>query len=515
VDDSPQTYSFDIATPAAGKQASLFQSVGKLLRVRSALQPGERVVVGVSGGADSTALALILSQLRDRESFGLDLHFAHFNHQLRTEAEAEADAQFVRSLAAGLNIPFSSEAADVRSFARLKHLSLEDAARRLRYAFLGREAQRIGATAVAVGHTADDQAETVLLHLIRGAGMRGLRGMTLRTAWPFGKGPDLVRPLLNLRRSDTEFYCRKSGMVPRTDPTNLATDVARNRVRHLVMPAMREVNPRVGEALSRLATSLEADLDYLERQAALVWNALAAGGKRSVEFTREGLQRLEPALAVRLISRAAQEAGGHEATPSHEHLQRALDLVRSDRARWRLSFPGGVTVSGRSDITRVGLGNPPRGAGLAATALEVPGAVDVNGWAIRATCESAFAEPADDPHELLLSSGTVRGRLVVRSRRNGDRMRPLGLGGTKKVQDILVDRKVPAEERDQVPLICDDEGILWIVGHCVDERAVVTLASGGVIRLAVRRLKRRGASARIKGRARGSKPHSGGRRRAL
>ena len=172
------------------------------------IKPGERVVVGVSGGPDSTALLIILSRLARK--LKLDITVAHFSHKLRTPEDATADLDFVRALSLSLNLPLVHSSGDTRGYATEHHASLEDAARRLRYAFLAAESSAVGASAVVVGHTLDDQAETVLLHLSRGAGLAGVRGMSRRTPWPIDHGPELARPLLLLRREDTERYCREA-----------------------------------------------------------------------------------------------------------------------------------------------------------------------------------------------------------------------------------------------------------------------------------------------------------------
>jgi tRNA(Ile)-lysidine synthase len=509
---------FDYAPPPAGKPAELFWSFMDFVRTRALLRPGERVLIGISGGADSTALALLLSPLRLPEGFlGLGLHLAHFNHQLRTESEAEADIRFVRTLAERLNVPISHGKGDVRSFARRRHLSIEDAARRLRYRFLAEEADAAGATAVAVGHTANDQAETVLMHIIRGAGLRGLRGMLPRSPWPFGKGPDLVRPLLNIRRTDTEFYCREMGVEPRDDPTNQSVARTRNRIRHVILPAMREINPLIDEALVRLSRSVESDVDYLEREAEGVWNSLAVEKDDAIQFGLAPFRDLDPALTSRLLARAATAAGGDAATPSLEQLNRVFGLLHSPRERWSLSFPGGVVVSARAPVLRVarrGKAAEQITSALASAVLEVPGNIEWDGWMITARRERRGGSQ-DRPYELSLSTRAIEGMLVVRSRTKGDRMRPMGLGGTKKVQDILVDRKVPADERDHVPLVCDDAGILWIPGHCVDERTAAQPRGERNIIVVVEPLKGVAGRAKMSSRARGSKAPRGTRRRAL
>jgi tRNA(Ile)-lysidine synthase len=219
------------------------------------------------------------------------------------------------------------------------------------------------------------------------------------------------------------------------------------------------------------------------------------------------ISELHPALASRLLARAAKTAGGPDAVPSYEQVEKALAMARSPRQRWSIGFPAGVTVAGRNRVLRVGLIPADRGR-LRAVQLPVPGTLDFDGW--RITARSGTRSPAEPGDQvLLLDAAVIRGNLTVRSRRDGDRMRPLGLGGTKKVQDILVDRKVPVETRDQLPLVCDDAGVLWIPEQCIDERATVRSEAAAIIQLTARRLIGSGGAATIKTRARGSRARKG------
>src|SRR5436309_2670989 len=231
---SLQAKSQTIAPGSIRFMAALERRVLDQIRKNRIFTPGEHVLVGVSGGPDSTALLVMLSRLRPK--LHMHLTVAHFDHMLRTPREAEDDASFAAAIAGALGVPLVTGAADVRASAHRNHHSVEDTARRLRYAFLGEHVLSSSASCVSVGHTMDDQAETVLLHLIRGSGLDGLAGMRARAPWPFGAGPDLARPLLGLRRRDTERYCRQPGIEPRADPTNELPIASRNRLRHEPLP---------------------------------------------------------------------------------------------------------------------------------------------------------------------------------------------------------------------------------------------------------------------------------------
>ena len=479
-----------LAFPRLGEAAAIPSRVHRFVSEKRLFTPGERVVLGVSGGADSTALALLLSSLRTMLS--LTLHIAHFNHRLRGREEAKADGDFVRRLAARLSIPCSVGSGDTARYADQNGLSIEDAARRLRYRFLGQVAGRTGATAVAVGHTGDDQAETVLLHLIRGAGLDGLRGMLPRATWPFGSGPDLVRPLLALSRSDTELLNRELEIVPREDPTNLAPSATRNRIRHEVMPLLREINPLVDQALNRLANIAAAEVAYMESQADSIWNRVVKRETdREIIFNARELLTLvreDSPIAVRLLVRGVRRLGGAGMALESVHLTSLLSSLRGDSRRWRQSLPGGLTVAAGVDYVRVFRGDVQAPDKLPETRLAVPGRTQVGPWLFQA---ALIPVPKEEPRPrrfmVRLDADAIRGGLTVRSRRPGDRLRPLGLGGAKKVQDVLVDAKVPAEERDGVPIVCDEAGIIWVVGHCIDERVALAPTTELAVRLTASR----------------------------
>ena len=464
--------------------AKIERRVLDFIRRNDILKPGETIVVAVSGGPDSTALLVALARLR--AALEINVTAAHFNHMLRPGDQTAADLEFVRSLAATLNIPFALGEGDVRARARAEHESLEDAARRLRYAFLAEQARQAGASAVVTGHTTDDQAETVLFHLIRGAGLDGIAGMRPRSTWPFraagkpasggGPGPDLARPLLSLRREDTEKYCRDLGLIPRKDPTNDLPVATRNRLRREVVPALRQLNPNIGEAIARFAAAAARDADYLNDLARHHFARIASLGPGTASMARADLVIAAPALSARLFRLAFERVTGAAADLETAHVEAMLDALH--RPPGKLSLPGGVTAVMDSHLCVLRRGQPAPVHRIPETPLAVPGRTEVGGHAFAA---KIVRVPGDlshtTPDEAFLDAERAGAQLTVRSRRPGDRLRPLGLGGEKKVQDILVDAKVPAAERDGVPIIYGSQGIIWVVGHCIDERYALDASS--------------------------------------
>ena len=354
---------------------------------RLGLGPGDSVVAGVSGGPDSTALLLILRDIARRAGFSL--HIAHLIHDFRGQ-EAHDDADFVRRLAAQNGLPCTVDEADVPAYQRRRGVSsFEQAARDLRYAFLARVARSAGASTVAVGHTTDDQAETVLLHIARGSGLHGLRGMREISPWPYphaaadrrgsgdsdndsgnnsdsGSGnrndndsafaagavaplPRLWRPLLALRRADTIACCRAHGIDYRDDRTNYMPDFARNRVRLNIMPALSEhLNPQIADALARLGRTASASLDYMEEQAAAHWPAVAPeppSADGTLRLNRSALAGVHPALRSLLLRRAWATVTGSSRRLTERHLQQLASIAGAGNGPGRtLSLPGGYAA---------------------------------------------------------------------------------------------------------------------------------------------------------------------------
>ncbi len=313
---------------------------------RDVFSPGEGVVVGLSGGPDSTALLLILSRLVAKT--GLCLTAAHFDHGLRSRDEADGDLAFAAGLCRAIGVPVAAGRGDVPARVRRRHETTEEAARNLRYRFLGKEAKTRGATAVAVGHTMDDQAETVLLHILRGSGLDGLAAMPPRAPWPFGRGPEIARPLLGLTRRDTERYCRESGIEPRRDPTNDLPIATRNRVRNELMPVLRSFNPRAEEALARLAEAAAGDAAFIADFADAAWRRLTRREGDAVLIDKE-LARLPEAVAMRILLRAYRVVSDGGSEIDSEHLQRLAQAVAKNRA---------AAVAARRPRRHGGLGSP-------------------------------------------------------------------------------------------------------------------------------------------------------------
>jgi tRNA(Ile)-lysidine synthase len=458
--------------------------------------PGGRVIVALSGGPDSVALLHLLRAL-ERDGDLVVAGVAHFNHQLREAADE--DERFCRDLAAALGLPIEVGRGDVRAAAREQRRSIEDAARRLRYRFLDAAAVRLDADVVAVGHTRDDQAETVLLRILRGAGTRGLAAIR-------PKAGRIVRPLLDIERAALRACAAERNLAFREDETNADVAIPRNRVRHELLPYLQGYSPNIVEVLSREAASAADDDDRLQNEAidlagSIVLTNTPSGStdRASVTIDADALSTLHPALA----SRVARIALGHLAGDrfvGFDHVRSLLDFAREARTGGALSLPGqrGRLVRGRGphDRRAVVLERVPpqlrrsEGGAVFHFSLSIPGEVVLadQGWAVSA--DWAAADVAAPQQGLAVLVSGLEGPLAVRSRRPGDRFRPPGLGGrARKLQDFLVDRRIARSDRDRLPLVVDgDDRIVWIVGHAVAEGFRAVTPAHGVILLKARHL---------------------------
>ena len=448
---------------------------------RCGLAPGDLLVVAVSGGPDS--LALLHALARTRPVTSLEVHAAHLDHGLRGE-ESRADAAFVSRACRELGLGLTSESVDTEAFRETHRLSLEDAARRLRYDFLARVAAELGARAVAVGHTVDDQAETVLMNIVRGAGLTGLRGMSeSSTRHVEGKDVHIVRPFLaGVSRSDTEGYCEALGLEPRHDSSNSSLLMLRNRIRHEVMPSLAGINPQVKDALLRLSESARRDLAYLERTVDDAWAEVATVGSNRILVDRAGFAGLDASVGAHLLRRAVGLASGGLSDLGLRHVDEMLDLLNGPAGR-SIDLPGGLALGmGYREATLgpAGLETCPLPRLTGEVEIELPGETEVGGWRVVTEASDKTGDAEAGAICTSISARAARGGLRVRSRRPGDRFQPLGMGGTKKLQDFMVDCRIDRSWRDRIPLVVGEGGIAWVVGWRLAEWARPTGASDDV-----------------------------------
>lgn len=452
---------------------TVLERVEASLRRWQLARPGDHVIVAVSGGADSVALLACLRDLAPRWS--LRVRIAHVHHGLR--ADADTDARFVAALAAAWALPLDLERAEVGGYAKSHHLSIEAAAREVRYAFLRQTAARRGARTVAVGHTADDQVETVLLRFLRGGHPAGM--------WPRRPIGEmvLIRPLLDLSRRELRADLQRRGLPWREDPSNQDLRHLRNRLRHDLIPALAGYIPGVKKSLKQTADALVVDDQALEALAEAAEATVISPAPDGAALHR-GRLLLEPeAVRRRLFRRAVSVAGGNIRRLGFVHMEEGVRLAAEGRHGQRLSLPG-LVLEVRGDDLLLLL---PAGSDGPVSVYEVPerGRVDAVPFGLVVESELLPARDADlADGAAYLDADRVRPPLMLRAWREGDRFRPLGMLGKKKVGDFLTDAKVPRLRRSRIAVLETAEGtIVWVVGWRVAEETRVTPATRRVLRL--------------------------------
>lgn len=429
---------------------------------------GDRVIVAISGGPDSVCLLHALSQLR--EEYDLELYGAHLNHNFRG-IEAQIDAQYVSQLCEKLDVLCFIKSIDVPQYAKSEGLSPEEAGRILRYEFFEEVASRVSATKIAVAHNENDQAETVLMRLLRGTGLQGLTAI-------HAKRGKIIRPLLHIDRQSIESYCENHNLSPRIDLTNLESIYKRNKIRLELIPYLEEnYNPNVIQSLFKTAEILKNDFDFIEEKAREVFQSLVSSEKNNrLELSIVGIRRLHPALQSRIVRLCAGRLLGRQEILEYNHVQSILELVDKGVTGKKTILPMGLVA--KTSYENLVFALLEEEDNEYSCGLQVEGSIyldEVNGdFTTRVIERSQMQEIARDKYKKCFDFDQVKNVLNVRNRREGDRFYPLGLTGSKKLKDFFIDYKIDRDERDKMPLVCDGDEIMWIVGLRISEKYKIT-----------------------------------------
>ncbi|HEY4745584.1 MAG TPA: tRNA lysidine(34) synthetase TilS [Desulfuromonadaceae bacterium] len=459
-----------------GVAVDLADRVARAIQRHHLFRPRDTVIVGLSGGADSTALLELLSALPDHP---VRLVAAHLNHCLRGP-DADADEAFCRALALRHGIPFESRRIDVAELADQQGLNLEDAGRRSRIAFFDELAAKWQATAVALGHHADDQAETVLMRLLRGAGPDGLAGM------PWRNGRGYIRPLLGVSRAEIEAWLTARGIGWREDASNRDTAFLRNRIRHELLPLLEQYTPAIRERLTTTA-GLLADENALLEQLAETTFARACSRDGDAWSCDIGMLAEQPAAMRRRVLRLMLErCAGSLDHVARQHIADLELLLDSPRPNATLNLPQGLTAVREYGVLR--LLRRPSPAPLPYV-LDIPGPGTYplpDGGALSVSLEPAPHAMAPLPrHIACFDAAKAPFPWQVRTFRAGDRMVPLGMDGSKKVKDIFIDLKIPLPQRSRIPLLFSGDTLIWVCGLRSSELARVDDGSARIAKAVI------------------------------
>lgn len=442
------------------------------------LQPGERVVVGVSGGADSMALLHALWETRG--DFHLSLVVAHLDHSFRPQGEREAN--FVRKAAGKLGIPFFHRKADVRAWQQEKGLSTQEAAREVRYAFLQETARANKASKIALGHTADDQAEAVVMRMLRGSGTRGLSGI------PPVRGGIFIRPLIEVWRPQVESFLKEKRVAFLQDPSNQSDQYLRNRVRNELLPLLRGYNPRIRQTLVQMADLFRAEEAFWQEHVEEKFPQVVRNRKKD-GLTLDIPSLAAQGLAVRLrcYRLAIEKVQGHLRRVGLPHILAIENLLAGQEPNKILKLPQGLSVTkayhalnfSRSEEQTVPFEHPVPG----------PGYVEIQeigrGMHFEFQTRNRKISLENSPNVALLNFDNLNFPLTIRSFRPGDRFQPLGMEGEKKVKDLFIDCKIPVFQRKQIPLLCQGDRLLWVAGIRIDHRVRLKPKTQKVLRVEV------------------------------
>lgn len=463
-------------------------------------KPGP-LLVAVSGGPDSLCLFHLLHDLRN--TLGIKIHVVHLDHRLRGE-ESAGDAHFVREIARRYHIPATIEGRDVQEYRTRHHLSLEEAAREVRYTFFAETAKSIQASAVAVGHTMDDNVETILMHLVRGTGTRGLCGLPPVTKWHSSKeGLTVIRPLLDTGRQETMQYCQDKMIETRTDKSNASLDFLRNRIRLELRPMLERYNPKINEALLKMAAIAGDEIEFLDNEVQRLWKSTAKKQENSITFSKSRLISQPTAIKRYLLRAATAELSGNPKDIESRHIEEMIALLEKP-AGSRINLPYGLVFS--VEYNRFLLGPEP--AVLcplplleSETVLNIPGETRYSGWRItarifkvkgpdtiknrkpiKATLKNSDKIPRAG-FSAYFDMDLLGDNLKVRESQTGDRFQPYGLAGMKKVARFMIDARIPRSWRPRIPIVVASQQVAWVTGWRTDDRFKITGATKKILKL--------------------------------
>jgi len=458
----------------------------RFIRENNLITGQQLLLVAVSGGPDSVCLLQTLVNLS--EELDIKLHIAHLDHQLRG-AESEADAAYVERLAQQLGLPVTIGVRDVKAYRARHHLSLEEAAREVRYTFLAEVAESTSAGLVAVGHTTDDHVETILMHLIRGSGTTGLRGLQPSMHWQSAEHSlNIIRPLLPVSRQETADYCRSRQLEPRLDSSNLSLSPLRNKIRLQLVPLLATYNPRITEALLRTARLAGDDLDSLNKVSKRLGAGVARREGKTVIFDKKEFLKLPVSVQRHLLRESIEDILGSLKDIEAHHIAEIIASAGKPAGK-TLSLPMGlafVTEHDRFLLAPESAAYSPFPAIRGECVLKIPGETIFSSWHITATIiEREQMIEEENEFTAYLSLDNIGDSLTVRQRKQGDRFQPLGMSQPKELAEFMIDAKIPRAWRSRIPLVCSPEHIVWVAGYRISDKARVTENTKKVLQLEI------------------------------
>ncbi|HSQ25587.1 MAG TPA: tRNA lysidine(34) synthetase TilS [Anaerolineales bacterium] len=470
----------------------MYKTISQILQKNCQIRADQLILIGVSGGPDSIFLLDILHQS------GYKLIIAHLDHQLR--AESKQESQSILEIASQLKIPIVVESQDVASYAKTHKLSIEQAARQVRYEFLFRQAEAHHTQAVAVGHTADDQIETVLLHLLRGSGLSGLTGMSYRSLPnPWSHTIPLIRPILGIWRKQIIEHLAATPYRTHQDMSNWDTSFMRNRIRHELIPLLEGYNLRLRENLFQMTDILKKDEQVLQKLSEKAWeDCLISEGKGCLQFKASSMIALPLAIQRRLVRAAYASLLPDLTDIEFHHIEQVVQFLENPSKSRRSELVSGLEIFAEQNSIYICDQNAellddhwPQVHPNTCINVTIPGEAKLNNsWMLRTTLlkndpenlSTALSNP--EPYEAWLDFDQINLPLCLRSRESGDRFQPLGLAGkTQKISDFFINHKLPARARTCWPLLTSPAGIIWVPGYQISQPARLTSQTKNILHI--------------------------------
>ena len=430
------------------------------------LEKGDGVVVGVSGGPDSICLLHLLWCIQ--KEYNLTLYAVHLNHQFRG-IDSDGDASYVKEFCNQHNIPAFIYTENVAEYALLKKMTDEEAGRELRYRYFHEILVSQKADKIAVAQNKEDQAETVIMRLMRGSGIEGLSAMDYK------RDNCVIRPLLNSSRMEIESYCERQGLKPRIDKTNFQAVYARNRVRLELIPYIEEnFNKNITDTLCRTADLLREDSQFINQIAQLNYEKITIKLKQEIIINKKDFEKQHIVIKKRVIRLGIKEVSGALKDVENKHIENILEFIQRDRVGGEIDLPNNITA--KVDYEAIRLRHNYKSIITDDFEYKISIGESIHLKEVDMVLSTRILdyfqvlENSADKHIECFDLNKIKREIVVRNRRKGDRFNPLGMAGSKKLKDFFIDEKVPRDIRDHIPLVCDGDEIIWIVGHRASER---------------------------------------------
>jgi len=443
------------------------------------IEKGDKIIVAVSGGADSTALLFLLLRLKGH--YDLKLYIAHLDHMIRKPGQRRDDYGYIRRLSLSLQLPLIFRKVDVPRYAKESGLSLEEAARNKRYEFLLSAARETGASKIALGHTLDDQAETILMRLIRGSGLSGLRGIPVSRDL---EDRQIIRPLLEVWRRDIDTYLRDLDVKPAEDVTNFMPKFFRNRIRLEAIGFLQKYNPNIKETLARTAQSLTYDYEVLAKMIEKSFRSITKTKNGSVWIELRNFKRKPIGLRRGILRRAIESLKGDLRDIDYSHIEKIEGLIEAGRGSLDLPNKLRVAVANSAILFGMVADSRERPARVMKR-LSVPGVTYIP--ELKLSFETAFVKGRLKSNKRTnveyMDFEETRGPLYVRRWRKGDRFRPLGMSAHKKLQDFFVDEKIPRDERNNIPLVVQGRRIIWVCGYRLSDEVKISDGTRRILKI--------------------------------